>query len=306
MPEKMTHFFNQFDYASLLQNAIRIAIIIVVAVLIWMLIRLVINRLGARIVKKAEERGENKQAAQRRAGTLTSLVRKVIAAVYWVAVALTLLSQIGVNIGAMIAAAGVLGLAFSFGAQDLIKNYIAGFFIVLEDQISVGDIATINGTSGTVEEINFRTIVLRGGDGALHVFTNNTITALTNLTRGWNGYLYEIAIAYDEDVDRAIEVIKRVGAEMRGDPELGKSITDDIEVFGVNKLADNAMLVTGRLKTVTGAHWSTGRAFLARLKAAFDEAGINPNPNPQQVMLFDPEGPPLRIVQSAGEGAKTA
>src|SRR5690625_486138 len=188
MPGNMTHFFNQFDYASLLQNAIRIAIIIGVALLIWMIIRFAISRAGARIVKRAEERGEDKEAAQRRAGTLTSLIRKVIAAVYWVAVALTLLSQTGVDIGALIAAAGILGLAFSFGAQDLIKNYIAGFFIVLEDQVSVGDLATINGTSGTVEEINFRTVVLRGSDGSLHVFTNNDISALTNLTRGWNGY----------------------------------------------------------------------------------------------------------------------
>ncbi|MDN5864376.1 MAG: mechanosensitive ion channel family protein [Gammaproteobacteria bacterium] len=299
MPEKMSNFFNQFDYASLLQNAIRIVIIIVVAYLIWGIIRYVIGRMGDRIVKHSENRGEDAEHAKRRAGTLTSLVRKVIAAVYWVAVALTLLSQIGIDIGALIAAAGILGLAFSFGAQDLIKNYIAGFFLVLEDQISIGDIVTLDGTTGTVEAIHFRTTILRGADGAVHVFGNSTINVLSNLTRGWSGYLYEIAIDYEQDVDRAIEVIKKVGSELRGDPEFGKSVTEDIEVWGVNKLADNAMLITGRLKTVPGGHWATGRAFLARLKKAFDDAGINPNPNPQQIMLFDSKGPPLRLSQSA-------
>ncbi|MDN5875018.1 MAG: mechanosensitive ion channel family protein, partial [Sinobacteraceae bacterium] len=214
-------------------------------------------------------------------------------------VALTLLSQIGVDIGALIAAAGILGLAVSFGAQDLVKNYIAGFFIVLEDQISVGDIVTLDGTTGTVELINFRTVVLRGADGAMHVFQNRTINKLANLTRGWSGYLFEIAVAYEENVDRAIEIIKQVGADVRNDSESGANVTDDLEVWGLNRLADNAVLITGRLKTLPGAHWSTGRVFLARLKRAFEEAGIDPNPNPQQIMLFDAKSPPLRISQSA-------
>lgn len=297
MPEDLTHILSQFHYAAMLQNAIRVVIIAVIAALIWLVIRVVIKRIGTRIENQAARRGDDREAAQRRASTLTSLIRKVVAVVYWVAMVLTLLSQIGVNIGALVAGAGILGLAFSFGTQDLVKNYIAGFFMVLENQISTGDTATVNGTTGVVEEMNFRTTVIRSGDGAVHVFTNATITTLVNLTRDWSGYMYELAIAYDADVQRAIEVIKRVGAELRRDPEIGPGITADIEVFGVNKLADRAMLITGRIKTVAGAHWSVGRAFLARVKQAFDAAGIDPNPPPRQVTTI---APPLEVRQSEG------
>ncbi|MGH8161065.1 MAG: mechanosensitive ion channel family protein, partial [Gammaproteobacteria bacterium] len=275
MPEKMQHFFNQFDYAALLQNAIRIAIVILVAVAVWLVIRFMLSRVEARIIHRAEVKGDSAGEATRRAGTITSLIRKLIGALYWVAVILTLLSQIGVNIGALVAGAGIAGLALSFGAQSLVKDYISGFFIVLENQIRVGDIGGLNGTYGTVEAINFRTTVLRGLDGTVYVFRNGEINQLANMTRGWSGYVFQLHVAYKEDTDRVIEVIKRVGDEMKKDETFGANMIADMEIHGVNELTDSAVVIRGRFKTTPLNQWSTGREFLARIKRAFDEEGIN-------------------------------
>ncbi|MGH6717480.1 MAG: mechanosensitive ion channel family protein, partial [Bradyrhizobium sp.] len=176
MPKKFEHLLSQFDYASLAQNGLRIALILIAAFVLWMAIRFAISRIEAGIIKRAEEKGDSAGEAQRRASTLTALVRRLIFAFYWLAVILTLLSQLGVNIGALVAGAGIAGLALSFGAQSLVKDYISGFFIVLENQVRVGDVATINGTGGVVEAINFRTTILRDLDGAVHVFRNGDIS----------------------------------------------------------------------------------------------------------------------------------
>lgn len=304
MPEKMTNFFNQFDYASLLQNAIRIAIIVLVAIVIWMIIRLIISRFQTRMIKRAEAKGEGLHGVKERAQTITSLLRKVVGAVYWVAVVLTLLSQIGVNIGALIAGAGILGLAFAFGAQQLIKNYITGFFIVLENQISVGDIAVINGTWGTVETINFRTTTLRSLDGVLHTFANGDITQLANATKGWGGYVFKLHVGYKEDTDHVIDVIKRVGAEMKEDENFGVNMTSDIEIHGVNALTDSGVEIRGMFNTTPINQWATGREFLARIKRAFDKEGIN-IATPRQTVFFNEEGTPPEFVGESGEG-KTA
>lgn len=271
----MTHFFDQFNYASLLQNTIRIAIIVVIAVLIWIVIRLFISRFETRMVKRAEQRGEGIHGAKQRAETVTSLLRKVVAAIYWVIIALTLLSQIGVNIGALIAGAGVLGLAIAFGAQGLVKDYISGFFIVLENQISLGDIAIVNGTWGTVESINFRTVILRSLDGVAHFYRNGDITSLSNATKGWGAYVFQLHVAYKEDTNRVIDVIRGVGEDMKNDETFGAHMLDDMEIHGVNELTDSSVVIRGRFTTTPMNQWATGREFLGRVKHAFDEADIS-------------------------------
>ncbi|MGH8427111.1 MAG: mechanosensitive ion channel family protein [Gammaproteobacteria bacterium] len=291
---KLDHFLSQFDYASLAQNALRIALILLGALVVWLLIRFVIARTEASIIKRSEEKGDSAGEAKRRAMTLTSIIRRLLFILYWLAVVLTLLSQLGVQIGALLAGAGVAGLALSFGAQSLVKDVISGFFIVMENQIRVGDIAVINGTGGTVEAIYFRTTLLRDLDGAVHVFRNGEINNLANLTRDWSGYNFEIGVAYKEDTDKVIEVIQRVGREMKDDPELGKNMIQDMEIFGVNQLADSAVTIKGRLKTLPSAQWSTGRAFLARVKKAFDAEGIE-IPFPHRTFYFGEASPPFKI-----------
>lgn len=294
MPKQFSHFFSHFDYASLLENAIRMALVLIAAFIIWMLVRFVLSRMERRIVKMSEQKGSSPDEARKRAVTLTALLRRLAFILYWFAVVLTLLSQLGVKIGALLAGAGVAGLALSFGAQSLVRDVINGFFIVLENQIRVGDIATINGTSGTVEAINFRTTLMRDLDGGLHVFRNGSINELANLTRDWSGYTFEIGVAYKEDMDQVIDVIKRVGTEMKSDKELGAAMIDEMEIFGVNQLADSSVTVKGRLRTKPGSQWSTGRAFLARIKKAFDAEGIE-IPFPHRTFYFGEASPPFQI-----------
>jgi len=300
MPKQFSHFLSQFDYASLLEDALRIGLVLVAAFIIWMLIRFVLSRLERRIIKMSEQKGSSPEEARKRAVTLTALLRRLAFILYWFAVALTLLSQMGVKIGALLAGAGVAGLALSFGAQSLVKDVINGFFIVMENQIRVGDVATINGTGGVVEAINFRTTLLRDLDGGLHVFRNGSIENLANLTHEWSGYTFDLGVAYKEDTDKVIEVIKRVGKEMREDTELGANMIEDMEIFGVNQLGDSAVVVKGRLKTRPGAQWSTGRAFLARVKKAFDAEGIE-IPFPHRTFYFGEASPPFQIRRVEGK-----
>jgi small conductance mechanosensitive channel len=298
MPRQFNDFFDHFDYASLLQNAIRIAIIIAIAVAIWLLIRFIIARVERRIIHRAEEKGENAAAATNRATTLTSLARKLIGAFYWVAVALTLLSQIGVNIGALVAGAGIFGLALSFGAQNLVKNYISGFFMISENQISVGDIAVVNGEWGTIESINFRTTVLRNMDGSIHVFSNGEITQLANHSRDWGGYVFKIRIAYKENLQHVVEIIKRVGVQMKQDESINAVMLSDVEIHGVVELGESGYVLRGRLKTKPDFQWSTERAFLARVKEAFQEEDIE-MPFPHRTLYFGKEGVPFRPIEQA-------
>ncbi|MGH8320814.1 MAG: mechanosensitive ion channel family protein [Gammaproteobacteria bacterium] len=268
----------------------------------WLIIRFVISRIEARIIKHSEEKGDSAGEAKRRAKTLTSLIHRLLFILYWLAVVLTLLSQLGINIGALLAGAGVAGLALSFGAQSLVKDVISGFFMVMENQIRVGDTAIINGTSGKVEAIYFRTTLLRDVDGAVHVFRNGEIENLANLSRDWSGYTFEIGVAYKEDTDKVIAAIQRVGREMKDDPELGKDMLQDIEVFGVNQLADSAVIIKGRLRTQPSAQFSTGRAFLARVKKAFDAEGID-IPFPQRTLHISEISPPLKVSRIGADSA---
>ncbi|MGH8127135.1 MAG: mechanosensitive ion channel family protein [Gammaproteobacteria bacterium] len=288
------HFLSQFDYASLIQNAIRIAFILLGALIVWLLIRFVISRTEARIIKHAEEKGDTAGEAKRRAATLTVLIHRLVFILYWLAVILTLLSQLGVKIGALVAGAGVAGLALSFGAQSLVKDVISGFFMVMENQIRVGDIGNINGTGGTIEAIHFRTTILRSLDGAVHVFRNGNITSLANMTRDWGGYVFELSVAYKEDTDHVIEVIKRVGEEMKNDETIGATLLEDMEIHGVNQLGDSAVVIRGRFKTQPMSQWGTGREFLARVKKAFDAEGIE-IPFPHRTLYFGEASPPFQV-----------
>lgn len=275
MPDKLTHFLNNFDYAALLQNTIRIVIILAVAILIWMLIRLLISRVETRMIKRAEERGEGLHGVKQRAETVSSLLRKVIGAIYWVVVALTLLSQIGIDIGALIAGAGVIGLAIAFGAQGLVRDYVTGFFIILENRISAGDVAIVNSTWGTVEELNFRTIILRDLDGIVHIFRHSNVSSLSNATKGWGAYVFKLHVSYKEDTNRVMDIIRCVGEEMKKDETFGAQMLDDMEIHGVSELTDSSVVIRGRFTTTPMNQWATGREFLARIKRAFDEEGIS-------------------------------
>ncbi len=210
----------------------------------------------------------------RRVQTLVKLLRQVIVVVIWVMAVLMALDQVGVNVAPILAGAGVVGLAVGFGAQNLVRDVISGFFLILENQVRVGDVVTINGTEGQIEKITLRTLLLRDVQGVVHVFPNGTITTLSNMTTGWSAYVADVGVAYKEDTDRVSDVIRAVAAEMRADPVLGPSMIEDAEVLGVDRFGDSAVVIKVRLKTVPLKQWEVGREFNRRLKKAFDREGI--------------------------------
>ena len=196
---------------------------------------------------------------------------------------------------------GVVGLAVGFGAQNLVRDVISGFFMILENQVRIGDVAVVNGTGGLVEQINFRTLVLRDLSGIVHIFPNGSITTLANLTKQWSAYVFDIGVAYKEDTDRVIAILKQVGAEMRADEYLGPLMIDDVEVFGVDGFADSAVMIKGRLRTQPIKQWEVGRQFLRRVKQAFDREGVE-IPFPHRSLYFGEASKPIlaRLVEEAG------
>lgn len=275
----------------------RAVVILGVAWLAARLVRAWLRRIEARIV---EERTRGQAAPGddvRRAQTLIKLARQVLVVVVWVVAGLMALGEIGVNVAPILAGAGVMGLAVGFGAQNLVRDVISGFFVILEDQVRVGDIVTLNGTTGQVEKITLRTIVLRDVQGVVHVFPNGTITTLANGTSGWSAYVADVGVAYKEDTDRVSEVIRAVAAEMRADEVLGPLMLEEAEVLGVDRFADSAVVIRVRLKTLPLKQWVVGREFNRRLKKAFDREGIEiPFPH---VSLYAGEATrpiPVRVV----------
>ena len=192
----------------------------------------------------------------------------------WFIVALTSLSQIGVNIGPILAGAGVVGLAVGFGAQHLVRDLVSGFFIILENQIRVGDVATVNGTGGVVEAVTFRTVVLRDQAGVVYVFPNGTINTLANATLDWSAYVIDVTLPFKVDTDRVVDIMRRIGNEMKAEPEFARLMLEPIEVFGVENFTDATVTIKARFKTQPSQQHLVGREFRRRLKYALQKADV--------------------------------
>ncbi len=211
---------------------------------------------------------------QKRADTLSSVVRWVLKTGILIVILVMLLGKFGVEIGPIIAAAGIVGLAVGFGAQNLVQDVISGFFILLEDQVRVGDVVQLDGRGGLVERVTLRMIVLRDLSGNVHYVRNGKIDVVTNMTKEYSRYVFNIGVSYREDVDEVIGVIKRVDEELRADPEFKNDIIQPIEVMGLDEFADSALIIKARTTTKPIKQWRVGREFNRRLKLAFDKQGI--------------------------------
>jgi len=279
----------------------RVLAILVLAWIVLKVLKHALARMQRRLERRAEAEGESYKESHRRSETLVSLLRQGLFIVVWVLAILTILKELGLDIAPILAGAGVVGLAVGFGAQNLVRDVISGFFMILENQVRVGDVAIINGQGGLVEAVNFRTVVLRDLAGTMHVFPNGTITTLANMTYGWSGYVFEIGVAYKEDTDRVVEVLRSVAEELRADPEHGHDILEAVEIFGVDQFADSAVVIKGRIKTRPLQQWAVGREFLRRVKQAFDREGIE-IPFPHRT-LYVGEGQPDWVKQLGGQGS---
>ena len=187
---------------------------------------------------------------------------------------LIFLSKFNINIAPILASAGIGGLAVSFGAQEVVRDFISGFFILLEDQLRTGDWAIINGTTGLVEKIELRTITLRDASGVVHIFQNGKINSLSNMTKEWSAIVIDVGVAYKEDIDRVQNLMQKVGDQMLEDDLYADKILEPVEVQGVTELADSAVIIRVRIKTRPVQQWYIGREYRRLLKKTFYEQNI--------------------------------
>ncbi|MFQ5930998.1 MAG: mechanosensitive ion channel family protein, partial [Nitrospiraceae bacterium] len=213
------------------------------------LLRMAIERMETILIRTGEKTEEVPGAARKRVTTLTGVLRTIAVGLVWAVVMVVALAQLGINIAPILAGAGIIGLAVGFGAQNLVRDVISGFFLILENQIRVGDVAIINGTGGLVEAVTFRTVVLRDLSAVVHVFPNGSVNTLSNMTKEWSAYVIDMGVAYKEDTDRVVQVMRQVDEGMRADPEYGPFMLEPIEIFGVDDFADSSVVVKARLKT---------------------------------------------------------
>ena len=254
--------------------SLRIALIIGIAYLGLRLLRVAFNRLETLLNRAAAAAEVTPGATTKRVLTLMSVLWTIVVGLVWFVVVLMTLGQLGVNVTPVLAGAGIVGLAIGFGAQNLVKDLVSGFFLILENQVRVGDVAIINGTGGLVEAISFRTIVLRDEAAVVHVFPNGSINTLSNMTKDWSAYVISVNVAYKEDPDRVADVMRRVAEEMYAEPRYRSAMLESIEIFGVDGFTESAVTIKARLKTQPLQQFAIGREYRRRLKKAFDTAGI--------------------------------
>jgi small-conductance mechanosensitive channel len=278
-------FFSDFTWDTIIKTGLRVSMILIFAWVAMKLLQKTLQRLEQHLTKKSEEEGEPPSESQKRIETIVRLIKQACLLALWLTVGLVILKEFGVEIGPIIASAGVVGLAVGFGAQNLVRDIISGFFIILENQIRVGDVAIVNGTGGLVEKINFRTTVLRDLGGVVHIFPNGTIATLSNMTNEWSAYIFDIGVAYKENTDHVIEIMQEVGKTMREDEKYGEFMLEDPDIFGVDKFGDSSVVIKGRIRTKPIRQWEVGREYLRRIKLAFDENNIE-IPFPHRSIYF--------------------
>jgi small-conductance mechanosensitive channel len=248
--------------------------ILLIALLSYALVR--ITALVVRRFEYEMSLGTDLDAVERgkRARTLGSVVQNATTALVVGIALLMVLKLLDLDITPVLTGAGVAGLAIGFGAQTLVRDIISGFFLILEDQIRVGDAASINGNSGIVEAINLRTVVLRDVEGTVHVYPNGAINTLANRSKDFSYYMVDLPVSYYDDVDRLAAVLREVGADLQADPAFGPSILEPIEVFGVDSFGDWSLKLKARIKTVPLKQWVVGRELRKRIVKAFVQHGF--------------------------------
>ena len=263
-------------------------------VVLW-LYRALVGRIKKVIINRTQSsESEDKLEKEKRINTLINILRQAGSIVIWIVFAMILLKEMKLDIGPLLASAGIVGLAVGFGAQELVRDFISGFFMLLENQVRAGDVAIINGQGGLVEEIALRTITLRDFSGTVHIFQNGKINTLANMTKEWSATVFDVGVAYKEDTDKVKSVMKEVGDQMMEDPEYQDSILEPLEIFGVDKFGDSAVVIKARFKTKPIKQWMVGREYNGRLKKAFDEQGIE-IPFPHRTIYWGDAAGPLKL-----------
>ena len=246
--------------------------ILIILIMSWLLMR--VSQKLIRAFKVYVTRTTLDGGSIKRAETLSQVFSNVAIIVIYLITGMLILGEVGISIAPILAAAGVVGVAVGFGAQSLIKDYFTGFFLLIEDQIRHGEVVEIAGKKGKVEEVTLRHVRLRDFEGSVHFIPNSTITTVTNKSRDFSYAVIDLSVAYRENVDEVYEIMRKVGADMRCAPEFKDQIIDDLEIAGIDSLADSAVIIRCRFKVHPLEQWDVKREFLYRIKKAFDTAGI--------------------------------
>jgi small conductance mechanosensitive channel len=238
-----------------------------------------------------------------RTRTLVSIVRNVAVLLLVAAGIVEVLSELGVNANALLAGAGVVGLALGFGSQKLVQDLITGMFILLGDTVRVGDVVDLGGKAGVVEAISMRTITLRDYNGNVHTIPYSSIDVVTNMTKDYSFYVFDVGVAYKEDVDQVVDILRGIDAQLRREWPYRRLILEPLEIAGVDAFRESAVVVKARTKVRAGEQWKVGREFNRRIKRRFDELGIE-LPYPHRTVFFrnDQDGaagsPPEHLEQA--------
>jgi small conductance mechanosensitive channel len=257
-------------------NLARIALVLIFAFISTRAMGRLFRGLRNYIVKMMLKAGSGNQSEiEKRVQTVSGLARKASFFLVWTVALIMILKELNFEIWPLVTGAGVIGVAVGFGAQSVIKDILSGLFLLMENQIRVNDVAVINGKSGLVEEINLRTTVLRAEDGAVHIFPNGAIQGLSNLTREYSYYVFNLSVDYKENTDHAIELLKGIASQLQDEEPYHSAILAPLDVMGVDQLGDFAVLIKARFKTLPGQQWMIGREMNRRIKQRFEDAHID-------------------------------
>ncbi|MBR9988180.1 MAG: mechanosensitive ion channel family protein [Gemmatimonadetes bacterium] len=254
------------------ETILRIVLVIVIAIVAYRITTVLIARLLKREIE--EEDPIVRRLREQRAQTMASLLGSVALVTITIVVALTVLDILLDNIAPILASFGILGLAFSFGAQSLVKDVISGTFMLMEGQFGIGDVVRLGDVSGAVEKITLRTTILRDIEGVVHIIPNGEITRVSNMTKAWSRALLRIGVAYKEDVDHVMDVLRDELQEFYADPEWRGLLLEEPSVPGIDDMADSAIIIRVMAKTLPLKQWDVARELRRRIKNRFDREGI--------------------------------
>ncbi|MCC7271357.1 MAG: mechanosensitive ion channel [Alphaproteobacteria bacterium] len=277
-------------------GAISIVVVGLLALFVWEVVDRVVERTLLRLARNGANGAGAASAVRLR--TFLPLLRNVAMVVLATIFVLVALAELGVNTAPLLAGASIIGIAVAFGANALVKDVITGLFILLEGTINIGDVIEVDGRSGVVEGLSIRTLRLRDVTGAVHTVPFSNVASIKNMTRDFGYAVIDASVGYDSDLDQVTRVLADIDREMRADPAFAPLISAPIEIFGIEKFADSAIVVRARIRTPPGKHWAIGREFNRRMKTAFDREGIL-IPYPHQVVVDKRPPPPPPAPEAA-------
>jgi small conductance mechanosensitive channel len=289
-----------FNWPALTATGLRVAGALVVAVMAHYALEAVL-----RTVERSSEKDGIVTSQEQRTRTLVSLLRSMGRVVIWVVTLFMVLGALGLQLGPLLAGAGVVGLAVSFGAQSLVKDVISGLFILMENQFGVGDVVRLEGVSGAVESMTLRVVVLRDVHGVVHVVPNGEIKKVSNLTRGWARVVLDVVVAHKEDPDAVMAVMLDEGRRLYEDPRWRPLILEDPKVPGIESFGEHGVTIRVLVKTLPLKQWDVARELRRRLKVRFDQEKID-LPSPSQTMYWGEGQSPAELATLAGATARPA